>query len=140
MAYFEIEPEVTGGWGENTQANTNVHPPVVTKLHYAFDGWLGDAILETFPSFIVTVDLGRALIDGEFTGFGLEPVEVSKTEQFVELHPDRELPDFYRLEVGKNAAVDDFGINDQHKLVVSQSVLNTLREYGLDHCEIHQYG
>lgn len=45
MKYFYIEPEVAGGLGRNTVMNRAVHPPVVSKLHYHFDGWLGDVLL-----------------------------------------------------------------------------------------------
>jgi hypothetical protein len=140
MEYFQLEPEVAGGWGGNTQADTSVHPPVVTKLHYEFDGWLGDSILETFPCFIVTVDLGNALSESNLTGFSLESVEISKSEQFVEFYPERELPEFFWLKIGKNAGLEDFGINDQHRLVISSSALEVLQKFGLDNCEIEQYG
>ena len=55
--YYFIEPEVAGGWGGNTIADTSVHPPKISKLHYQFDGWLGDDLLESFPCFIVSESL-----------------------------------------------------------------------------------
>ncbi|HKB91644.1 MAG TPA: hypothetical protein VKC60_14085 [Opitutaceae bacterium] len=61
MKYYYIEPEVAGSLGENTVIHREVHPPRVSKLHYRFDGWLGDVLLESFPSFIVAEDVEKKL-------------------------------------------------------------------------------
>ena len=44
--YYILEPEVAGGFGENV-----VYDPAtrhVEHLHYQFDGWLGDDLLDRF--------------------------------------------------------------------------------------------
>lgn len=52
--YYVVEPEVAGGFGINTVfTRTEGKPMVVHKLHYEFDGWLGDSLLETTPCYIV---------------------------------------------------------------------------------------
>ena len=61
MQYVYIEPEVAGGLGDHTVMDRSVHPPIVSKLHYQMEGWLGDALLESFPVFIV--------ISASFMGF-----------------------------------------------------------------------
>jgi hypothetical protein len=33
----------------------------VKKLEYVFDGWLGDHLVQSFPSFIVTFEAANAL-------------------------------------------------------------------------------
>jgi len=68
MKYYYIEPEVAGGLGNDTVMNRSVHPPVVTKLHYQFDGWLGDVLLESSPCFIVTELAKQKLQDARLTG------------------------------------------------------------------------
>ncbi|CDX39985.1 hypothetical protein MPLSOD_40275 [Mesorhizobium sp. SOD10] len=51
MDHFYLEPEVSGGLGDDTVMDTGVHPPpVVARLHYEFDGWLGDVIVTSFPA------------------------------------------------------------------------------------------
>src|SRR6476660_8794270 len=64
-----LAPEVAGGWGERTVADTSTHPPRVTALHYQFDGWLGDELLESFPCYIVTRRLAHALTAAGLSGF-----------------------------------------------------------------------
>ena len=60
--YKYIEPEVAGGLGNETIIDKNYHPPIVKKLHYEFNGWLGDDILESFPCFIVSERLKNEII------------------------------------------------------------------------------
>jgi len=43
-----IEPEVACGLGEKTQMDSSVHPPIVSKLHFVFEDWLGDDIIKPF--------------------------------------------------------------------------------------------
>lgn len=54
MKCFCIEPEVAGGIGEITVMDRSRHPPIVSKLHYCFDGWGGGVLLTSFPCFIIT--------------------------------------------------------------------------------------
>ena len=57
--FHTLEPEVAGGFGEQTILDNSTHPPDVKWLHYVLDGWLGDDILESFPCYIVTERLRR---------------------------------------------------------------------------------
>ena len=136
MLFFVLEPEIAGGWGERTVADTSSFPPTVTALHYRFDGWLGDELLESFPCYIVTDRLAVRLRRSGLTGFRLQPVAVSTSEQFDELYPDRELPAFKWLHPVGRAGMDDFGLSDAHQIVVSERALTILRKFRLQHCEI----
>src|SRR5436190_24088139 len=92
MRFFVLEPEIAGGWGERTDADTSAFPPTVTALHYRFDGWLGDELLEAFPCFIVTERLAARLRRSGMSGFRLQAVEVSTSAEFDELYPCWEPP------------------------------------------------
>ncbi|WP_459204012.1 hypothetical protein ACQVRV_07895 [Ralstonia pseudosolanacearum] len=80
MKYFFIEPEVAGKLGENTVLDPTVHPARVDKLHYKFSGWLGDAMLESFPCVIATQAASDALKQSR-AGFHLtrRPVDANKS-------------------------------------------------------------
>jgi hypothetical protein len=82
VKYFLIEAEVAGGFGPNTVLDRSVHPPIVNRLHYQFDGWLGDVLLESFPSFIVSGDARNKLLESDVTGARFDEVEISTSEQF----------------------------------------------------------
>ena len=80
--FFFIEPEVAGGLGEHTVMNRSTHPPKVSRLHYEFEGWLGNHLLERFPCYIATKELADKISNIGLTGFELGPVEVTTSTLF----------------------------------------------------------
>lgn len=44
MTYYYLEPEVAEGIGHNSVLDVSVHPLVVSKLHYYFDGCAAAAL------------------------------------------------------------------------------------------------
>jgi hypothetical protein len=64
---------------------------VVRKLHYVFDGWGGDALLESFPCFIVTVEARRKLQSNRLTGIRFDEVEVTTSEFFQDRYLNQQL-------------------------------------------------
>ena len=139
MAFFAIEPEVAGGWGDGTVADSSVHPPHVQRLDYQFDGWMGDLLLASFPCFIVAAKLGDALRGRGLTGFDLAACTVSTSDQFLELHPETELPEFRWLQITGVPGKHDFGVSAKHELVVSEAALAVLRRHGIQHCEVVEW-
>ena len=134
--FNSLSPEVAGHLGEETVLDTSVHPPVVHRLHYVFDGWLGDDIVETFPCYIVTERLALCTQMIRPSGVSLDDVLVSTSETFREVYPYRDLPDFRWLRVNGIAGKDDFGLSAEYELVISERVLNAWRDFQLAHCEI----
>jgi hypothetical protein len=139
MKYFVIEPEVAGGLGPNTTMERSVHPPLVSRLHYQFDGWLGDAVLESFPCFIVTEEVRRTLKRLGATGFEFGEVEITKSEQFHELLPDCQLPQFFWLRISGRPGHEDVGITADARLVVSERVFRALSDVGISHARVSEF-
>jgi hypothetical protein len=136
IRFWILEPEVAGELGDGTNLDTSSHPPTVSRLEYRFMGWLGDDLLESFPCHIVTAPLAEALGAANLTGFRLDALAVSVSEEFKELYPGRMLPAFRWLKVHGEAGVDDFGLSPSHSLVVSEAALRVLRQYTLSQCEV----
>ena len=136
MDYFYVEPEVSGELGANTVINRSVHPPIVKHLHYQFDGWLGDVLLESFPSFVVTDDARRNLENSHVTGARFADVEITTSDQFRELYPKRQLPTFAWLQVVGVASHDDFGTAADGRLIVSNRALEVLQQLELSNALI----
>jgi len=135
---YVLEPEVAGGWGPDTVADTATHPPVVRHLHYEFAGWMGDDIVESFPVFIVSEQLAQA-IDGEtLSGVQFDDVKVTKDPQFEAFFPEvaRALPRWRWLRPVGSPHVSDFWQQPGGKLVVSERAMKLLRRFKLDHCDI----
>jgi hypothetical protein len=132
MFYF-VEPEVAGGIGPKSETHRENGALVVTHLHYEFDGWLGDALLETTPCFILS-DAGREAVEAAgLRGVRFKDVEVTRSPSFMELYPARELPSFEWMLVDGVAYQDDFGIAVDQRLVVSQRALGALKAAGIEH-------
>ena len=137
MTFYSVEPEVAGGWGANTLADrTGEGATIVTRLHYEFAGWLGDELLETTPCFIVTEALGSKIVEAGLTGIELGEVEVSTSDQFHDLHGDRDLPDFRWLRVHGVAYQQDFGLTSGALLIVSEPALKVLKTGNIAHADI----
>lgn len=139
MHYFYIEPEVAGSLGDRTIADWKVHPPLVSVLHYEFQGWLGDEILESFPVFIVTHRVKEELMAMGVTGTNFDDVYVTTSINFREFHPDRDMPQFVWLKPVGKAGQDDFATANDSRLVVSKRALDVLRTAGASHALIEPF-
>jgi hypothetical protein len=138
MEWYALEPEVAGGWGARTIADTTTHPPVVKSLHYEFEDWSGDELVTSFPCFLITARLALRMPAG-LSGFKLASVEVTKSQVFRELNPRKRLPKFHWLQVLGTAGRDDFGMSNEHTLVVSAQALAALRSGRLENCEVARW-
>lgn len=133
---WRVSPEVAGELGENILMDSSVHPPRVSHLHYRFEGWLGDDLLQTFPCFLASASLAEALENMGLVGIEVEQAEVSLSPEFKELYPDLSMPDFCWLKItGKNRDAD-FWITPDFELEISDRALNVLRKFSVAHAEI----
>ena len=137
--YFYVEPEVAGGLGNATEIDTSVHPPIVKKLNFNLEGWLGDELLETFPCFIVTKRVERAIRDASLEGVEFRPLLVTFSEGFAESHPAVKAPDFSWMHVIGKAGLDDFGIAEDLRLVISEAAKKILEAYGLKYADLEAF-
>jgi len=136
MDYYIVEPEVAGGLGRRTKLDRSVHPPIVHSLHYEFEGWLGDALLETFPVFIVTEVAAETILAARLTGVEFSDLEVTKSEQFDELCHLNRLPNFVWLKPSGVIRNDDFSCANDGRLIVSERALQVLKKVGIDHASV----
>lgn len=130
MLFYVVRPEVPGQLGDGTVLDRSGDRLRVTHLEYRFDGWLGDELITAHPAFAATRSLAGKFAEAGLSGLRLRAMEASRSEQFDEIYPDRELPEFVELVVTGGAGVDDFGINEENDLVLSRTaleILNTTR-------------
>lgn len=139
MPFYWLEPEVAGGWGPNIQVHRGTHPPVVTHMHYEFQGWLGDDLLTTFPEFVVTERLAVALESTTLTGFVLAGIEVSAGGMWEQLYNDRLLPKCRWLKVTGTAGQADLGKTELADLVVSQAAFELLHTFSMSSCTVRPW-
>jgi len=138
LRYYKLEPEVPGGLGDNTILDSSVHPPKVIALHLELYDWLGDDLLETFPCFIVTRSLGDALRKSELSGYSLSEITVSRSDEFKELYPSKQLPEFLWLQPKGNIGVDDICTLPDATLVASEAAVALFRSHKIANCNVVQ--
>ncbi|MBZ9854321.1 hypothetical protein LB566_10940 [Mesorhizobium sp. CA13] len=139
MRYYEVKPLVAGELGDDTVEDASVHPPIVSKLHYHFAGWVGDALVTSFPCFLVTEEAKRGLLAIGISGATFADAQVTVSEDFHLVQPDVVLPPFVWLKVDGKAGLDDFGINQKLYLVMSERALDVLDELGLPSASIEPF-
>jgi len=134
--YRIIEPEVAGSLGNKTEMDTSIHPPIIKSLHFEFDGWLGDDLLETFPCFIITRDLKLSIEDNNLSGISFDNVIITKSETFKELYNGRNLPKFYWAKINGKPYDNDFFLGADYRLHISEKAFSVLKKFKIDNAII----
>jgi len=152
MKLYFLEPEVSGGHGEHTIYGTEQDIEAkgisgkVEYLHYEFEGWLGDDLLESTPAFIVSNILQTELEKSNFKDYKLEECLITTSDEFKEMYPNKEIPTFNRFiplgkievegEKFKNWSGNHFCLSPKGELVVTQEALDLLKRVSIDHTYI----
>lgn len=145
MRYYKLEPEVAGEIGKKSKLiHEEGRVKEVVSLEYEFHGWLGDELLTATPCFIITRKLKNDIIKNNLTGFQMEKIKISFSQEYLELGGSIFLPKFVRLrplesyEENRKHLIKDFYYNAYKDLVVSERALNVIRVHKLDSCIIEE--
>ena len=134
--YHLIEPEVLVGLGEETVfGNSNGD---LLSIHMNIEDWLGDDLLTCHPVFLVTEQLKSKLEKTTLTGFGFASIKQSFDEYFNDNFQLKiPIPEFHWLKINGQESKDDFFINQDKNLMVSETCFKFLKENAkLEYCEI----
>lgn len=143
--FYQLEPEVAGSLGKNCVINTCVHPPIVSKLEYQLEGWQGDALIESFPCYLITHELADRLIQAELSGYRLAECRIVLSACFTKEYATNSYralprrPEFKWMQITGKAGLHDIGLSDTHMMVVSKGALKILTLCPLHHCDIEEY-
>lgn len=96
-------------------------------------------MLESFPCYITTEETAKKLQALSVTGAAYGDVQVTKSDQFQNLYPARVLPAFIWLQVTGKAGVDDFGLSEDFRLVISDRALNVLKASGISNAIVEDF-
>ena len=139
MKYFIIEPEVSGGLGPETVLDNSTHPPMVKKVEYKFEGWLGDPIIESFPVYLVTKELFGRFRDHQLSGYKSADVKISISDDLLESDPNISIPEFVWLQIFGREQVDDFFIGNDYRLVISDNAKSIIEQVGVKYWSVEDY-
>jgi hypothetical protein len=84
-----IEPVVPGGLEIEPELDNSIHPPLISKCHIEFEGWLGNDILEIFPCFLISETLKIKINKCYADRNKFYQVIVTKPQHFVESYPNK---------------------------------------------------
>lgn len=126
---------MAGELGPGTRFDRSTRPATVTRLEYRFTDWLGDALVESTPCFIVTDALAERMTREGLTGAAFDAVTVTLSPEGEELI-DEPLPQWLWLKVTGSPGDSDIGVTDELMLVVSDRALSVLEESGLNNAVV----
>lgn len=153
---FMLSPEVAGGLGSRTIITNRAEIEKgteellrVSRLHYLFEGWLGDDLLESTPCFVITERLCKAIQENQLSGFAISDVDISTSDAFRLANPTVALPKFFWLQPKGWASIDDatgvvsfsgddICVTKKAQLIVKERCLWVLQQFNLRHCKISE--
>ncbi len=154
MKLYIIEPEVAGGIGENTvydacdETTKSIEKHGIIHLHYVFEGWLGDDILESTPCFLVSQRLKNLIEKEKLTGCEFEDIEVSYSDMFNEMYQNCDMPEFYRLIPKGSVEIEgdiftkwdylDFCMTKKAYLVISERAKKIIETCNINNADISE--
>ncbi len=111
----------------------------LTRIVFAYDYWNPDPIFQDIGYFFVTRSMAATMRAAGFTGFALEDVPTIKSKEYDEtLNPPNPEPVCW-LKVHGEHGKDDFALQLNAYLIVSDRALASLREHGLERAEVLGY-
>ena len=138
---FIVEPHAPGRLGERTELDVSVHPPVVHRLHFLFEGWLGDDLVQDYPVYLTTERLARAMDAARLSGVVWESVETEWDDQarlLVGTSPEfpRNLPRDWRwMKIDANPTAD-LWLGFEARLHVTERALQVLQRFNIDNADV----
>jgi hypothetical protein len=130
MLFYKLNPECCGWFGRRTlyAGELEKRPPTIHRLEYEFKSWPTDHLLEVNCQFIGSTDLitSLAAVQPRVTGLHYEAVTATNSFEMRQEQPGRNLPDYKWFKITGKAGKDDFGMADDHALVISERVFNAI--------------
>ena len=137
MTYYKLNPEVPGHFGDDAELERVNNTFEVKKMHLVFDGWQGDDLLTNHPVFMVTERLKDAISKFPLSGFSVTRIDnIETSEEYETFFGNKEIPPIFWLKVIGNPYIDDFGINEDNDLVVSQKTLDIMQKFNMNLCRV----
>lgn len=137
MNHFRLIFPYGGSFSSDTvlTCSNPTGPPV--QIHFSVDEWPPE-IMETGGVYACTDSFAASLSMIEPAGVIFGPCEVSKSSQFMELHPKLTdpIPKYSQMIFNGTARKDDFGIEGNNKLIVSERVARFLKARGIEDLDI----
>lgn len=135
MAY-RLDPQVAGELGAGTSLDTSTHPPLVRKLEYVLDLPQPDDLIQSFPAFLVSKDLGTRIKSARLTGVALTSARVSVSADYRAIYGDVPHPRYLWLQVDGTPSSSDLWLDSKFRLCASDRAFKILEQGKLSACQV----
>jgi hypothetical protein len=125
-----LNAEVPGHLGNQAVYSSNANGWVVTTMHLEFDDWMGDDIVQVLNCFLATEKAKQVLTEVRLTGFVFEESVITKSDEFIEQHPEFVLPKFWWLRPDNESGSDVFIYSDGN-LALSEKAMIAITKLNL---------
>lgn len=132
---FVLEPWVAGELGPNTALDSTTHPPSVKSVEYLLDSPVEADLIESFPVFLVSEDLGRQLIATDLRGFSLVEANVAPSREYLAVYGQRPHKRYKWMRLQASPSPDAWEAADG-RLCVSDRMMGVLEGANLEGCDI----
>jgi hypothetical protein len=127
--YYIIGLPVYGRFGSRTVWDRSGTIPVVLKMDYIFDFEPKSELFATFPIFVASALFVEACVFSKLTGFAVEPLRCGISKEFSRLYGHNVTPsNYFWFKIIGVCQKDDFGVNLESRLVVSEKALNLIKQ------------
>jgi hypothetical protein len=131
-SFYVVVLPVYGRIGKATIWDYSHKRPEVQALHYVFDYMPESELFQTSPVYVATTILLESLQSNTFSGIEGASMNIEVSETFKKLNQDpKHLKEYSWLKIHGRPQVEDFGINSESRLVVSQRALDHLHRGGV---------
>jgi hypothetical protein len=135
MAFFRVWPQRPS----NIWNYSRVENGVPLEVVFAYDFWSPDALFHDMGQYFVTRPLAHALNQSGLTGFSTTDVPTIKSKTYDETSARGEPQLVAWLKVHGRHGQDDFGIQNNAYLIVSERALALIRKAGFKEGRVLDY-
>lgn len=133
---YSLDPQVAGELGAGTSLDTSTHPPVVHRVEFVLDLPQADDLIQSFPVFLVSEDLGTRLKSARLTGFALRSARVSVSADYSAIYGDAPHPHYLWLKVDGRPSSSDVWLDSEFRLCASDRAFRIFEQGKLSACQV----
>lgn len=129
-----LDPQVAGELGDGTVLDSSTHPPMVSQVDYVLDQPDADDFIQSFPVFLVAVELGSRLEQAGLTGFNLLDLAVRPSDNYLAVYGDVPHPQYLWMQVTGAPEQADCWLDTSFQICVSDRMMTIIEAAALSDC------
>jgi hypothetical protein len=132
---FILEPLVAGELGAETVLDPGTHPPLVRSVEFMLDSPTEEDLVESFPVFLVSEELGDSLTAAGLVGFHLDHAGVHPSTEYVAAYGDVPHKAYRWLRLIWSSPSDCW-LDEEYRLCVSDRMYSVIARHRMEGCQV----